>query len=405
MTALAEVLHASTPCHAIYHVQPLQSSNDIGKEVEKSPLEGSPWQQGNDFRLTEKSQNMPSRKRYSEITEKIPSRAFHGRENGYNKRYTEKSQNMPSRERYSTPAEKSPQRPLSSLRDGTRAEKILTEAPSRLRDGSRRPPQPTPSTSTASPSPFTTASPTPTYSRAPSDTRNASTAPARHFFDDSEELDWFDRLADPNEQPIPEEDPNDIHGVSDLTQSILSEKEKNQLMDVIYRNKDAFMLNDMKMGHYTGPYKHRIDLKDDYHIPRRKAYPVPLEQRPELERQLRNLLEQGLIRPSQSPFAAPVLLVAKSKAHPDNASGTRPMRLVIDYRELNKAIRDQHFILPTVQDIVDQAAGCTSHRRIPSPHRADSLHGSIATLGIRQNASRTEDLATRISTSRTRRAS
>ncbi|GAU18217.1 hypothetical protein TSUD_26810 [Trifolium subterraneum] len=67
----------------------------------------------------------------------------------------------------------------------------------------------------------------------------------------------------------------------------------------------------------------------------------PLELR-ELKSQLEELLQKHFIRPSVSPWGAPVLLVKKK-------DGT--MRLCIDYRQLNKVTIKNKYLLPRIDDL------------------------------------------------------
>ena len=74
---------------------------------------------------------------------------------------------------------------------------------------------------------------------------------------------------------------------------------------------------------------------------------APAELR-ELKEQLQELLDKGFIRPSTSPWGAPVLFVKKK-------DGT--LRLCIDYRELNKVTFKNKFPLPRIDDLFDQFQG------------------------------------------------
>ena len=65
----------------------------------------------------------------------------------------------------------------------------------------------------------------------------------------------------------------------------------------------------------------------------------------ELKEQLQELLDKGFIRPSTSPWGAPVLFVKKN-------DGT--LRLCIDYRELNKVTIKNKYPLPRIDDLFDQ---------------------------------------------------
>lgn len=68
----------------------------------------------------------------------------------------------------------------------------------------------------------------------------------------------------------------------------------------------------------------------------------------ELKAQLDELLEKGYIRPSSSPWGAPVLFVKKKDGS---------LRLCIDYRELNNVTVKNKYPLPRIDDLFDQLKG------------------------------------------------
>ncbi|KAL0534776.1 hypothetical protein IC582_029069 [Cucumis melo] len=75
----------------------------------------------------------------------------------------------------------------------------------------------------------------------------------------------------------------------------------------------------------------------------------------ELKVQLQELLDKGFIRPSVSPWGAPVLFVKKNDGL---------MRLCIDYRELNKVTVKNKYPLPRIDDLFDQLQGATVFSKI-----------------------------------------
>ncbi|GKV13905.1 hypothetical protein SLEP1_g24864 [Rubroshorea leprosula] len=75
----------------------------------------------------------------------------------------------------------------------------------------------------------------------------------------------------------------------------------------------------------------------------------------ELKVQLEELLEKGFIRPSVSPWGAPMLFVKKKDGS---------MRLCIDYRELNKVTMKNRYPLPRIDDLFDQLKGAQVFSKI-----------------------------------------
>ena len=89
--------------------------------------------------------------------------------------------------------------------------------------------------------------------------------------------------------------------------------------------------------------KHEIDTGDAKPI-NLPYYPLSQEHRVEQEKQIKTLLEKGLIRPSSSAWGFPVLFVAKPEGK---------WRMCIDYRMLNNVTRKDAYPLPRIQDCLD----------------------------------------------------
>nr|GEV08025.1 putative reverse transcriptase domain-containing protein [Tanacetum cinerariifolium] len=81
---------------------------------------------------------------------------------------------------------------------------------------------------------------------------------------------------------------------------------------------------------------------------------APLEMQ-ELSDQVQELVDRGFIRPSTSPWGAPVLFVKKKDGS---------FRMCIDYRELNKLIIKNRYPLPRIDDLFDQLQGSSVYSKI-----------------------------------------
>ncbi|CAJ2644645.1 unnamed protein product [Trifolium pratense] len=98
----------------------------------------------------------------------------------------------------------------------------------------------------------------------------------------------------------------------------------------------------------------------------------------ELKKQLEELLEKKFIRPSVSPWGAPVLLVKKKEGS---------MRLCIDYRQLNKVTIKNKYPLPRIDDLMDQLVGACVFSKIDL--RSGYHHIRVKTEDIPKTAFRT----------------
>ncbi|KAI3724050.1 hypothetical protein L2E82_35815 [Cichorium intybus] len=99
----------------------------------------------------------------------------------------------------------------------------------------------------------------------------------------------------------------------------------------------------------------RIDLVPGASPIARAPYRIAPTEMRELMSQLQELLDKGFIRPSFSPWGAPVLFVKKK-------DGT--MRMCIDYHELNKVTINNRYPLPQIDDLFDQLQGASYFSKI-----------------------------------------
>ena len=122
----------------------------------------------------------------------------------------------------------------------------------------------------------------------------------------------------------------------------LADKERQQLRTVLADHADVFALDPTELGS-TEVVQHDIDTGDTRPI-RQPARRIPFVLRHTIDDMVDDMLQQGIIRPSHSPWASPVVLVAKK-------DGSK--RFCVDYRRLNSATKLDVFPLPRIDDSLD----------------------------------------------------
>ncbi|GJX72891.1 putative reverse transcriptase domain-containing protein [Tanacetum coccineum] len=99
----------------------------------------------------------------------------------------------------------------------------------------------------------------------------------------------------------------------------------------------------------------QIDLVPGAAPVARAHYRLAPSEMKELSEQLKELSDKGFIRPSSSPWGAPILFVKKKDGS---------FRMCIDYRELNKLTVKNHYPLPRIDDLFDQLQGSSVYSKI-----------------------------------------
>ena len=132
----------------------------------------------------------------------------------------------------------------------------------------------------------------------------------------------------------------------DVTDVEFSEEQNRRWQSLLQKHQDVFAYSDEDLG-YSTTITHKINLTDDIpvKIPHRRIPPNQIE---EVRQHIQKLLNQGIIRKSHSPYAAPIVIVRKK-------DGT--LRLCVDYRALNsKTIKDA-YPLPRIEETLDLLNG------------------------------------------------
>jgi hypothetical protein len=100
---------------------------------------------------------------------------------------------------------------------------------------------------------------------------------------------------------------------------------------------------------------HRIDIVPGSTPPSRPTYRLSVGELDELKKQLSELTAHGFIRPSTSPYGAPVLFVKKKDGS---------MRMCVDYRALNKITIKNKYPLPRIDELFDRLKGAKYFSKI-----------------------------------------
>ena len=159
--------------------------------------------------------------------------------------------------------------------------------------------------------------------------------------------DQFD-VIDPSRSDLKTIDPEKLLRFDHLTPL-----EKSKIIPLCHEFKDILYHENCDLS-FTSQTKHCIRTKSDRPI-YVKSFRHPPAMNSEIQAQIQKLLDNKIIRPSISPYSAPVWIVPKK---PD-ASGKKRFRLVIDYRRLNEDTLNELWPLPRVEEIMDNLGKCT----------------------------------------------
>lgn len=110
----------------------------------------------------------------------------------------------------------------------------------------------------------------------------------------------------------------------------LNPEEKRELITLCKQYTDVFHFPDDKLT-FTNQVKHKILTKDEEPV-YTKSYRYPHVHKTEVQKQIQQMLDDEIIRPSCSPWSSPIWIVPKKL----DASGKQKWRIVIDYRKVNE---------------------------------------------------------------------
>lgn len=127
----------------------------------------------------------------------------------------------------------------------------------------------------------------------------------------------------------------------------LSGYEKEAVIKTLLSKQGIFLKKGEKLS-ASKCFKHKINTTDNDPI-YTKSYRYPEAYKKDVHEQIKEMLDNGIIKHSKSPYSAPIWVVPKKM----DASGKRKVRVVIDYRKLNDKTKTERFPIPKIEEILD----------------------------------------------------
>ena len=133
--------------------------------------------------------------------------------------------------------------------------------------------------------------------------------------------------------------------LQELVVHIDDKQHRNDFLNILRQNKRSF--DTSKMTRANTKIHHTINTGD--HLPTSvRPYYKTVQQRKEMQQEVGMLLNQGILRPSNSPWSSPVLL----KKKPDGS-----YRFLVDFRRLNSITKKDSYPQPSAEELLHRLAG------------------------------------------------
>jgi transposase InsO family protein len=154
--------------------------------------------------------------------------------------------------------------------------------------------------------------------------------------------------------PVPSADEQHASGnVETAVRSMVAQVDENvpievreQLMRLMLENASAFSFDELDVGRATA-VQHEIDVGDARPVRQRLRRQPPAHQ-VAIDSYVQDMLRQGVIEPTQSPWAANLVVVRKKSGD---------FRVCCDYRGLNLTTRKDAYSLPRIDACLDSLSG------------------------------------------------
>lgn len=140
---------------------------------------------------------------------------------------------------------------------------------------------------------------------------------------------------------------------SELIADDLNAEERNSILKIMREFNDVFFVEGDQLS-VTDASSHSIPIKENSKIVNIKPYRLPESMKTEIDKQVEEMLQNNIIKPSSSPWNSPLLVVPKK-----STTEEKKWRVVVDYRKLNDITIGSVFPLPNITEILDQLGKCS----------------------------------------------
>ena len=125
----------------------------------------------------------------------------------------------------------------------------------------------------------------------------------------------------------------------------MAPEQRDKLWEIIEEYRDVFPSTLPKGRPPKRDTVHEISTEPGVELVNRPPYQLSPAEQDEMEEQVKDLLAQGFIKPSNSPYGAAILFVPKKDGR---------WRMCIDYRALNKQTIKDEFPLPCIDSLLER---------------------------------------------------
>nr|ABA96940.1 retrotransposon protein, putative, Ty3-gypsy subclass [Oryza sativa Japonica Group] len=158
------------------------------------------------------------------------------------------------------------------------------------------------------------------------------------------------------QSPVPQKPGISLNQAAGEEQEVAVEKTTKKLEDIpIVREYPEVFPDDLTTMPPKRDIEFRIDLVPGTAPIHKRPYRMGASELAEVKKQVDEQLQKGYIRPSTSPWGAPVIFVEKKD---------KTKRMCVDYRALNEVTIKNKYPLPRIDDLFDQLKGATVFSKI-----------------------------------------